>query len=133
MSAPDASPEAPAARYVHYCPFCDYRRATDSPTILTAGCPECGCTISSCREPEFPQLARECEEQPFIPVARRDGSALLAAIIMGLLLLPRRYHRGAGRERDPSLSPVSRPPSEIHLMISKRCDACVSCARALWR
>jgi diguanylate cyclase (GGDEF)-like protein/putative nucleotidyltransferase with HDIG domain len=73
---------------VHYCPFCGFHRATESPTILSASCPACGCTISSCVETEFPQLARECEEQPFVAAPSADGSAMLTAILTGLLLLP---------------------------------------------
>jgi hypothetical protein len=33
--------------YVHECAFCGWRRQAPSPTILSPGCPTCGCTLRS--------------------------------------------------------------------------------------
>jgi diguanylate cyclase (GGDEF)-like protein len=74
--------------FVHYCAFCRWHDEASSLTILSPGCKRCGCTISSCTGEQYQRMAPELEDGHFEPARRGDSSGMLAALLVGVFLLP---------------------------------------------
>src|SRR5437660_8216894 len=88
MALPDRARMAAGTAFVHYCPFCGWHAEMASPTIVVPKCRECGCTVSSCSHEDYARVRQEAKAARFVPPPVHDGSSVLAAILIALLVLP---------------------------------------------
>jgi hypothetical protein len=69
--------------FVHLCSFCGWSRAAETPVVLPAGCPDCGCPADSTSraDHERGRLAAAAEPERFVvPFALRLVGMLLALV-----------------------------------------------------
>jgi hypothetical protein len=82
-----ASADHTGMDFVHTCTFCGWSRSSETPVLLPAGCPSCGCPVDSLPRAEAQQRAEAAADAALAPAFSVPRSARLPLVAVALLFV----------------------------------------------